>query len=112
MYGRRESRSSPVLSSDGKTLFTDKKEILYSWKEHFENVLNIASAFDETVISSILQRAEIPPLFADLTLKEVKDAIKQLSCRKAPGKDGIPPEVFKYGGQNLVCKLLDLFLAI
>ena len=71
----------------------------------------MASTFDKTVISFIPQRAEIPALSADLTLKEVKDATKQLSCRKAPGKDGIPPEVFKYGGQILVCKLLDLFLA-
>ena len=112
VYGPRESRSSPVLSSDSKTLFTDKKEIVTRWKEHFENVLNMASTIDETVISSIPQRVEIPTLSADLTLKEVKDAIKQLSCRKAPGKDGNPPEVFKHGGQKLVCKLLDLFLAI
>ena len=53
----------------------------------------MASTFDKTVISFIPQRAEIPALSADLTLKEVKDATKQLSCRKAPGKDGIPPEV-------------------
>ena len=112
VYGPRESRSSPVLSSDSKTLFTDKKEIVTRWKEHFENVLNMASTIDETVISSIPQRAEIPALFADLTLKEVKDAIKQLFCRKAPGEDGNPPEVFKYGGQKLVCKLPDLFRAI
>ena len=32
--------------------------------------------------------------------------------RECPGNDGIPPEIYKYGGKKLVRKLLELFLVI
>ena len=35
-----------------------------------------------------------------------------MSSDKAPGKDGIPPEIFKYGGNKLVQKVLELFKVI
>ena len=112
MYGPRESGASPVLSADGQKLLTDKTEILLRWKEHFESVLNSTSEIDEDAIASIPKRPELLELSFDPTLQEVKDSIKQISAGKAPGKDGIPPDVFKYGGQTLVKKLHDLFLAV
>ena len=112
VYGPKESSNSPVLSADGETLHTDKSEILLRWKEHFESVLNSNSEIDEEVISSIPQRPEIPGLAFLPTFEEIKHVIKQLLCGKAPGKDGIPPEIFKYGGTKLIKKLLGLFLII
>ena len=41
------------------------------------------------------------------TENEVEEAIKELQCGKAAGPDGIPPEVFKSGGQLLVRKLTE-----
>ena len=112
VFGPEERGTSPVLSSDGETLFSDKKEILSRWKEHFENVLNSHSVIDEEVIASIPQRPEIPQLSLEPCLKEVQDAIKQMSSDKAPGMDGLPPEIFKYGGEKLVQKMLELFKSI
>ena len=112
VFGPRQKGASPVLSSDGETLFTDKAEILSRWKEHFENVLNTESVIDDDVISSIEQRPEIPQLSYEPSLKELQHAIKQMSSDKAPGKDGIPSEIFKYGGKKLVHKLLELLKII
>lgn len=112
VYGPKESGTSPVLSSDGKTLHTDKAQILARWKEHFEYVLNSDSVVDEDVIDSIPQKPEIPQLSYLPDLKEVQDSIKQMSIGKAPGNDGIPPEIYKYGGIKLAKKLLDLYLVI
>ena len=40
VYGPQSSGSSPLLSSDGTTILTDKKLILERWAEHFNSVLN------------------------------------------------------------------------
>ena len=76
MFGREEKGNSPVLSSDGETLFIDKEEILSRWEEHFESVLNSQSVIDEEVIASIPQRPEIPQLSHEPCLKDVQDANK------------------------------------
>ena len=46
------------------------------------------------------------------SLEEVNKAIASLSVGKAPGADGIPPEIFISGGPALVQKLFDLFYAM
>ena len=62
MFGPEEKGTSPVVSSDGETLFTDKEEILSRWKVLFERVLNSQSVIDEEVNASIPQQPEIPQL--------------------------------------------------
>ena len=53
----------------------------------------------------VIELAEPP------TEKEVLEAIHQLQPGKAPGPDGIPPEVFKEGGPLLVKELTSQFQA-
>ena len=43
-----------------------------------------------------------------LTLEELSIAIDGLTCGKAPGRDGIPPEVWKHGKQNILQLLHEL----
>ena len=45
-------------------------------------------------------------------IEEVRKAVKQMKCNKASGGDGIPAEVYKYGGTALVRHLHRLFLKI
>lgn len=111
VFGPQESGISPISSSDG-TLLTDREDILNRWKEHFETVLNNASTTDDEIIASIIERPEIPELSLLPALEEVVTAIKQISSGKKSGKDALPPEVFKYGGQKLVKKLHRLFVKI
>lgn len=111
VFGPQESGVSPISAKDG-TLLTDKNDILKRWKEHFDTVLNASSVTDDDVIASITQRPEIKELSFTPTFQEVIDAIKLISSGKAPGKDAIPPEVFKYGGRKLVQKLHSLFVEI
>ena len=49
------------------------------------------------------------PLDTLPTADEVKKAVKQLSCGKAPGPDAIPAEVYKAGGPATLQKLTELF---
>ena len=44
-----------------------------------------------------------------LSLEEIEDAVKSLKSGKAPGADGIPSEVYKYGGPSVVQALYSFF---
>lgn len=41
------------------------------------------------------------------TLQKFLSSIKQISLRKAPVKDTIPPEFYKYGGKKLAKSYTD-----
>ena len=71
---------------------------LARWVEHFEGVLNRESTISEDAISQLPQSPIIEEMSNPPTIIEVTKAIKQMSSGKAPGADGIPPEVYKCGG--------------
>ncbi|XP_074627031.1 uncharacterized protein LOC141885034 [Acropora palmata] len=106
VQGEDPRHTAPIRNLQGE-LLTDNEAINKRWSEHFEQLLNRPSSIDPSVIEEIPER----PLCTDLddlpTENEVEEAIKELQCGKAAGPDGIPPEVFKTGGQLLVKKLTE-----
>ena len=97
----------PIRDGDG-TLLKDNEKILKRWAEYYSELLNSSHPVDESAIEELPQ---LPPVLEldDLpTLQEVKTAVESLKCGKAPGPDGIPAEVFKYGGEDLLYRLVDL----
>ncbi|XP_046862503.1 uncharacterized protein LOC124455960 [Xenia sp. Carnegie-2017] len=109
IYGPRSSGNSPVLSSDGTSLITEKEKILHRWAEHFEAVLNRPSSINDEAIDRLPQvnintTMDVPPVES-----EVREAINKLSSGKAPGADAIPSEIYKVGGPTIIQKLTDLF---
>lgn len=107
VYGPSSNAMAPVRSADG-TLLTEKSDIIQRWSEHFSQLLNRPSQIDQQAISNMPQRPELAPLDDPPTLEETKKAIKQLQAGKAPGPDGIPPEIFKEGGEAIATKLTEL----
>ena len=112
IYGPKSSSSSSLLSADGSTLLTDKKQILDRWAEHFNTVLNRPSSINNEAIDRLPQvpineTMDIPP-----SAEDVSKAIGQLSSGKAPGSDSIPAEVFKAGGPDMLIRLTELFQAM
>ena len=79
------------------------------WAQHFNQLLNRQSTISEDAIAVVPQRQVIKELDKPPTVDETIKAIKQLSSGKAPGEDGIPPEVYKYGGAELAAELTRLF---
>ena len=109
VYGPQSSGSSPILSADGKTLLTDRQQILKRWAEHFDSVLNRPSSINEEAIARLPQaeidyELDLPP-----TLPEVKRAISQMCSGKAPGPDAIAAEVYKVAGTPTLSHLTDIF---
>ena len=108
VYGPKSSSSCPILASDGEELLTAKQDILSRWREHFSNLLNRQSTVDESIVDTIPQRLarnelDLPPSFS-----EVRLAVGTLNNNKAAGNDGIPAEVYKYGGESILRTLCDI----
>ena len=110
VYGPSSSTMTPVRAADG-SLLTDKKNILDRWTAHFSQLLNRPSSVNEEAIKNLPQRPEISALDESPTRAETVKAINQLQSGKAPGPDGIPPEIYKMGGAALVDRLTILFQA-
>lgn len=110
IYGPTASGgASPLLSSDGSSLITDKEAILNRWAEHFDSVLNRPSSINDEAINRLPQIPTNVALDCTPTLAELHKAISQLSSGKAPGADNIPAEIYKHGGPALNDKMLQLF---
>jgi len=101
---------TPVHAADG-TLLTDKVHILERWTAHFSQLLNRPSAVDVQALNDMPQRPLIPTLDESPTREETVKAISQLQTGKAPGPDGIPPEIYKAGGEAIIDRLTSLFQA-
>ena len=107
VYGPSSNAYAPVRSAHG-TLLTEKSEIIQRWSDHFNQLLNRPSQIDQLVIQDMPQRPILAFLDDPPTLVETQKAIKQLQVGKAPGPDGIPPEIYKEGGDAVQAKLNEL----
>ncbi|KAL8576902.1 hypothetical protein ACOMHN_064686 [Nucella lapillus] len=87
VYGPQSSGSSPLLSADGSTLLTDKKQILERWAEHIDSVLNRPAVINDEAIARLPQVAINTKLDAQPSYEEVNKAINQMTSGKAPGPD-------------------------
>ena len=109
VYRPQPSGSSPLLSADGSTLLTDKKQILERWADHFNSVLNCPAAINDKAIARLPQLAINQELDAPPSNEEVSKAIKQMTSGKAPGPDATPAEVYKMGSETIRSQLTSLF---
>ena len=107
VYGPSSNAYAPVRSAHG-TLLTEKSEIIQRWSDHFNQLLNRPSQIDQLVIQDMPQRPILSFLDDPPTLVETQKAIKQLQAGKAPGPDGIPPEIYKEGEDAVQAKLNEL----
>lgn len=107
-YGPQRTATCPVRSADGSKLITDKKEILDSWAEHYQHLLNRGNPSDPTVFENLPEFPTIPELDNMATRQEVHMAVISLK-NKAAGPDGIPAEILKHGGNAILDSLHDIF---
>ncbi|KAI8516990.1 hypothetical protein Bbelb_055710 [Branchiostoma belcheri] len=107
IYGSSYNAMAPVRSADG-TLLTEKSEITERWRKHFSQLLNRPSNIDQQAIQDMPQRPLMTFLDDPPSQEEIQKAIKQLQGGKAPGPDGIPPEILKVGGEVVTARLTEL----
>ena len=68
-----------------------------NWKEHYSELYSKESVVWDAAIKNTTQMPTMDELDTPLTIEELNKAINSLSSDKAPGNDGIPPEIVKAG---------------
>ena len=95
MHGSLHRSAAPIWKLQGD-LLADNEAINTRWSERFAQLFNRSSSIDPSAVGEVPAR----PLHTELddtpTEDEVREAIDELQCGKSAG---IPPEVFKTGGQ-------------
>ena len=97
-------------TKDGITLIKDKKDILSRWAKHLQELLNQDNAVDQSIADQLPQLPIISELDTISSIEEISAGANNLINNKAPGPDGTPAEIFKYGG-NLVLQRLHSFIS-
>ena len=101
-YGPTTNTTAPVKSRDGSELIKDMERISRRWAEHYELLLNGGLLPNHDVLNDLPQRTikhvmDLPP-----SVRELEECIRTLRNRKSPGADGLPAELFKYGGESVL----------
>ena len=109
IYGPHSNAVAPVKSADGSVLLTDLKDITGCWKEHFSNLLNQQGTPDERATSQMCVHTPKDDLCTPITMEELEKVLQETRRGKAPGLDGISPEILKLRGPKLKACLLSLY---
>jgi hypothetical protein len=89
---RRQNQNIPVKADDG-TPIKEEQAKLERWKEYFQRILNRP---DPPALADIPEAEEDLDIdMGDIRVKEVKSAIHKRKNGKAPGEDGVCPEMLK-----------------
>ena len=85
-------------------LAMNTKERAEVWKEYFDKLLNTEEPKELIKIGN----REINEVVVELTIQDVKKAMRNLKNNKAAGTDGIHPELIQYRGNKLLSRIYEL----
>ncbi|PFX34407.1 Craniofacial development protein 2 [Stylophora pistillata] len=112
VYGPFMQGQVPLRSEDGTTVLKTNKEVSARGRKYFEGLFNQETTYNADVINLITLQPIKQSLCDTPTLDEVKKAILRMKSNKAAGPDGIPAEIYKYGGEKLQEQLHQLIIKI
>ena len=102
--GPVQNKTAPLKSSTGEDI-TDKGRQMEKWVEHYSDLYSRQNV----VTSAALDATECLPTMEELdtepTVEDLSKAIDSLAAGKAPGSDGIPPDLVKHCKTTLLLPL-------
>ena len=105
--GLQPSRTLNVKNLDG-TSCVGTAECLKRWQQHVHGVLNVQSSFKADVSDRMRQRPMREDMGNDISMEELNIAMDTLKTKKAGGRNGVLPEMVKWGGsEEEVLKLMN-----
>ena len=94
-------------------LLTEPEKVDERWEEYFRNLLNApengGTAEEEEEEEVASEEHLMGDMVDRITVSDVKDALLKMPNNKAAGYDGIPCEIFKFGGMTAINILTRLF---
>ena len=105
--GPTATKTTLLRSKTGEVI-TDQGKQLERWVEHYLELYATQNVVTDAALDALASLPVMEELDALPTGEELSKAIDCLSRRKAPGKDGIPPEVLKSGKPVLLQHLHEL----
>lgn len=99
-----------IIMDDTGTIIIEEKQIISSFKEHFEYFLNRPTVGHDLDLNIDDYTAEI-----DIKVpknEEIENLIRRLKNNRAPGNNNIVTKLFKKGGTILVSKISEVIETI
>ena len=107
--GPTTKKSAHLKSKEGDVI-KDKNSQMDRWVEHYLELYSTNNSVSRNVLDNIQQLPALTELDDEPSLEELSAAIRALKCGKAPGSDGIPPEVIKRAQSTLLRPLHELLI--
>ena len=105
--GPVQARTAPLKSSTGEVL-TDKNQQMERWVEHYSDLYSRQNTVSATALDAIECLPTMKELDVIPTVQELSKAMDNLALGKAPGSDGIPPDLLKQCKSSLLLPLHEL----
>lgn len=102
--GPVQSKTAPLKSSTGE-IITDKGQQMERWVEHYSDLYSKENTVSDSALEAIERLPTMNELDAVPTVVELSKAIDSLASGKAPGSDGIPPDLIKHCKTTLLLPL-------
>ena len=102
--GPTQSKTAPLKSISGEVI-TDKGKQMERWVEHYSELYSRENSVVDSALDAIEPLPIVEDLDAEPTMEELSKAIDSLACGKAPGTDGIPPDLIKLCKSTLLQSL-------
>ncbi|XP_076031941.1 uncharacterized protein LOC143019846 [Oratosquilla oratoria] len=105
--GPPQSKTAPLKTTSGEVI-TDKGKQMDRWVEHYSELYSRENPVAPSALDAIEPLAIMEELDAEPTIAELYKAIDSLASGKAPGNDGIPPDLIKCCKNTLLQPLHDV----
>ena len=92
--GPVQNKTAPLKSSTGEVI-TDKGQQMERWVEHYSDLYSRQNVVTSAALDAIECLPTMEELDTEPTVEELSKAIDSLAAGKAPGSDGIPPDLVK-----------------
>ena len=102
--GPTQSKTAPLKSSSG-AIITDKGQQMERWVEHYSDLYSRENTVSPAALDIIECLPTMDELDSEPSVEDLSKAIDSLTSGKAPGNDGIPPELIKHCKTTLLLPL-------
>ncbi|XP_062614292.1 uncharacterized protein LOC134276017 [Saccostrea cucullata] len=96
VFGPSIIKTAPLKTVSGD-IITDRGKQMERWAEHYQELYSRENVVSVTAVENTNALPAMKELDAPPSIDELSKAINSLASGKAPGSDGIPPEVIKAG---------------